>query len=48
MTGTAWGFADVNSDSDKSIQELIASKGQSESLADRMAISALNDFRSRR
>lgn len=45
MTGTAWGFADVNAESDKAIQELIASKGQNEALADRMAISALNDFR---
>ncbi len=48
MTGTAWGFADVNAESDKSIQELIASKGQNDALADRMAIAALNDFRSRR
>ena len=48
MTGTAWGFADVNAESDKSIQELIATKGGSESLADRMAIAALNDFRSSR
>jgi hypothetical protein len=48
MTGTAWGFADVNADSDKLIQELIGSKGQSESVTDRMAINALNDFRSRR
>jgi hypothetical protein len=48
MTGTAWGFADVNADSDKSIQELIATKGNSESVADRMAMVALNDFRSRR
>ena len=48
MTGTAWGFADVNAESDKSIQELIASKGQNDALVDRMAIAALNDFRSRR
>jgi len=47
MTGTAWGFAD-NSDSDKSIQELIATQGKSDSVTDRMAIAALNDFRSRR
>ena len=33
---------------DTSIQELIASKGQNESLADRMAAAALQDFRSRR
>jgi hypothetical protein len=48
ITGTAWGFADVNAESDKSIQELIASKGQNDSLADRMANQALNDFRSSR
>ncbi len=45
MTGTAWGFADVNAESDKSIQELIATRGQSDSVSDRMAIAALNDFR---
>jgi len=45
MTGTAWGFADGHAESDKAIQELIASKGQNEALADRMAISALNEFR---
>lgn len=48
MTGSAWGFADVNADSDKLIQELIGSKGQNESTTDRMAAQALNDFRSRR
>lgn len=48
MTGTAWGFADVNADSDKSIQELIASKGNNEAVTDRMAAQALQDFRSRR
>ena len=48
LTGSAWGFADVNADSDKSIQELIASKGNSESVVDRMAAQALNDFRSQR
>lgn len=48
MTGTAWGFADVNADSDKLIQELIGSKGQNDSVTDRMASEALRDFRSRR
>lgn len=48
ITGSSWGFADVNAESDKSIQELIASKGQNDSIADRMAAAALNDFRSRR
>lgn len=48
MTGTAWGFADVNDQSDKLIQELIGSKGQNDSVTDRMAANALQDFRSRR
>lgn len=48
ITGTSWGFADVNAESDKSIQDLIASKGQNDSVSDRMANAALNDFRSRR
>lgn len=48
LTGTAWGFADVNDQSDKAIQELIATKGENESIADRMAMQALNDFRSSR
>ena len=48
MTGTAWGFADVNADSDKLIQELIATKGESMSVADRMANNALQDFRAGR
>jgi len=45
MTGTAWGFADSTESTDKSIQDLIASKGQNESLVDRMASQALNEFR---
>lgn len=48
ITGSSWGFADVNADSDKAIQELIASKGQNDSISDRMAAAALQDFRSRR
>jgi hypothetical protein len=48
MTGTSWGFADVNTDTDKAIQELIATKGQNDSVADRMAAQALHDFRSGR
>lgn len=47
MTGSAWGFADVNAESDKSIQELIANRGEGNTV-DKMAIAALNDFRSRR
>ena len=48
MTGTSWGFADVNADSDKLIQELIATKGESTSVSDRMANNALQDFRAGR
>ncbi len=48
MTGTSWGFADVNADTDKMIQELITSKGNNEAVTDRMAAAALQDFRSRR
>jgi hypothetical protein len=48
MTGTSWGFADVNADSDKLIQELISTKGESTSVADRMANNALQDFRAGR
>jgi hypothetical protein len=45
MTGSSWGFADVSADSDKSVQELIATKGQVDSVTDRMAMTALNEFR---
>ena len=45
MTGSAWGFTDVNDGTDKAIQELIATKGQVDSVADRMAIAALSEFR---
>lgn len=45
MTGSSWGFTDVNADTDKSIQELIATRGQVDSVADRMAAQALNEFR---
>ena len=45
MTGAAWDFAYTNDTTDKSIQELIATKGQVDNVADRMAMQALNDFR---
>ena len=45
MTGSAWGFTDINDGTDKAIQELIATKGQVDSVADRMAIAALSEFR---
>ena len=48
MTGTSWGFADVNDNTDKLIKELIATKGDNDSVADRMAAQALQDFRGRR
>lgn len=41
----SWGFTDMSGEADKSIQDLIASKGNSEQVADRMARDALNDFR---
>lgn len=41
----SWGFTDSAGDADKSIQDLIASKGNSEQIADRMAREALNEFR---
>ena len=45
LTGASWGFTDVNADSDKAVQELIATKGQVDSVSDRMAMAALNEFR---
>jgi len=45
ITGTSWGFADVNDQSDSLIKELIATKGESGSATDRLATNALNDFR---
>ena len=41
----SWGFTDMTGEADKSIADLIASKGQSEQVADRMARDALNEFR---
>jgi len=41
----SWGFTDMSGEADKSIQDLIASKGSSEQVADRMARDALNEFR---
>lgn len=41
----SWGFTDMVGEADKSIVDLIASKGQSEQVADRMARNALNEFR---
>jgi len=43
----SWGFTDMSGEADKSIQDLISSKGESEQVADRMARDALNDFRGR-
>lgn len=44
-TGGSWNFADVTAEADKSIQDLIATKGANDQIADRMAMAALNDFR---
>src|ERR1035437_1143267 len=46
MTGAAWNFTDITAEADKSIQDLIATKGQNDQIADRMATAALQDFRS--
>ena len=45
ITGASWGFTDMTGEADKSIQDLIATKGQNDQVADRMAMAALNDFR---
>ena len=45
ITGQSWGFNDFTAEADKSIQDLIATKGQNDQVADRMALAALNDFR---
>lgn len=43
-----WNFTDMTGEQDKSIADLIATKGDSEQVADRMARQALQDFRSQR
>ena len=45
LTGQAWGFADVNTETDNAIKELIGTKGDSELVTDRMANKALQEFR---
>ncbi len=44
MTGASWGFADTNADTDKLITELIANKGDGNTV-DRMAMQSLQEFR---
>ena len=44
MTGASWGFTDTDASTDKSIQELLANRGEGNTV-DRMAMSALNEFR---
>ena len=44
MTGASWGFTDTDANTDKSIQELLANRGEGNTV-DRMAMSALNEFR---
>lgn len=46
MTGTAWGFADVDDKSDELIKQLISSKGENDHVTNRMTAQALQDFRS--
>jgi hypothetical protein len=41
----AWNFTDIQGEADKSIKDLIDSKGQNDQIADRMAGQALNEFR---
>lgn len=43
-----WNFTDMAGKQDKSIADLIASKGESEQVTDRMARQALQDFRGQR
>jgi len=45
MTGTSWGFADVNDKSDELIKQLIASKGENDYVTNQMTTQALQDFR---
>ncbi len=45
MTGTSWGFADVNDKSDELIKQLIASKGENDYVTNQMTTAALQDFR---
>lgn len=44
----SWGFTDMTGETDKSIADLIASRGESDQVTDRMARQALQDFRSQR
>jgi hypothetical protein len=43
--GGAWNFTDIQGEADKSIKDLIDSKGQNDQIADRMAGQALTEFR---
>jgi hypothetical protein len=45
ITGGHWNFTDTTADSDKSIVDMLASKGQNEAVVDRMANSALMEIR---
>jgi hypothetical protein len=46
ITGQPWNFTDVGAgEADKSIQQLIDTRGGNDSLVDRMAANALNEFR---
>jgi Skp family chaperone for outer membrane proteins len=43
--GSSWGFVEQQDQSDEMIKQLIATKGENDYLADRMAQQALQDFR---
>lgn len=45
MTGSHWGFVEQNDASDEMVKQLIATKGEDNYLAERMAQQALQDFR---
>jgi antitoxin component HigA of HigAB toxin-antitoxin module len=45
LTGPSWGFTDTSAESDQAVKDLIGTKGDVESIVDRMAMTALNEFR---
>jgi antitoxin component HigA of HigAB toxin-antitoxin module len=45
LTGPSWGFTDTTAESDQAVKDLIGTKGDVESIVDRMAMTALNEFR---
>ncbi len=45
LTGPSWGFTDTTAESDQAVKDLIGTKGDVESIVDRMAMTALQEFR---